>query len=56
MILFTILALIALMLTLITVALISIGGTTFIMVFGDLIVCVVFIVLLMKLIFKKRKK
>lgn len=48
MILFTILLIIMAILTFIAIGAISIGGTAFILIFGDVIVCIVLIVLLMK--------
>lgn len=56
MILLTILSIIALLLTAIAVISIAVGGTAFVLVFGDVIVCVVFIVLLIKYFHKKRKR
>lgn len=53
MVLFTILALTLLILIIITVVAVSIGGAAFIVVFGDVIVCIVFIVLVMKHIIEK---
>lgn len=55
MILFTILLLTLLMLAVITVAAISIGGSAFIVVFGDVIVCMVFIIWIMKHLFTRKK-
>ena len=55
MILFSILALTLLILTVITVVAISIGGAGFIIVFGDVIVCIVLIALLIKILTKRRK-
>lgn len=55
MILFTILLLTLIMLTVITVAAISIGGVAFIVVFGDVIVCMVFIIWIMKRLFTRKK-
>lgn len=54
MILFTILLLIALMLSVIAIAFLSIGGTIGFLLFGDIIVCIVFIVWLMKKRIKKK--
>jgi hypothetical protein len=55
MILFCILALILLILAVIVVAAIGIGGAGFIVIFGDVIVCMVFIALLIKFLMKRRK-
>jgi hypothetical protein len=56
MILFTILVLILLLLTVFTVLAISIGGSVAIVLFGDVFVCAFLIVLLIRTIYKKRKK
>ena len=56
MILLTILALILTLLTVIIVATVSAVGAAGIVIFGDVIVCIVFIVLLMKFIIKRRKR
>lgn len=55
MILFTILMITLLILAVITVTAISIGGAGFIIVFGDVIVCIVFIALLIKFLAKRKK-
>lgn len=55
MLLFTILLLMFILLMVISIAAISALGTVGIIIFGDVIVCVVFIALLMKLIIKKKK-
>ena len=55
MILFTILLLTCIFLGVIAVFTISIGGTAFIVIFGDVIVCIALIIWIMKLIFKRRK-
>ena len=55
MILFTILASILLVLVVITVSAIAIGGAGFVIVFGDVIVCIVLIALLIKLIAKRKR-
>ena len=55
MILFSILAIVLLLLVVISVLLLSVGGTAFIVVFGDLIVCALFIGLLIKFLFKRKK-
>ena len=54
MILFTILLLTLLILTVITVVAVSLGGAAFIIVFGDVIVCIVLIALLIKFLAKRR--
>lgn len=56
MILFTILLLTLFLLILFGVLAISIGGATTIIVFGDVIICGIFIVLLMRKIIKKKRK
>lgn len=56
MILFGILATIALIVAVIAISLLIVGGTGFIVIFGDLIVCVALIVLLIKGISKIKKK
>ena len=54
MILFTILAIIFLALIAIAILVISVGGTAFIVVFGDLIVCAALIGLLMRFLIKRK--
>jgi hypothetical protein len=54
MILFLILLLIVILLTAITVFAISVGGTAFVILFGDVIVCIFILVWVMKRLFKKR--
>lgn len=56
MILFAILAIIALIVLIVAIALISVGGAGFIVIFGDLIVCVAIIVFIIKLLSKRRKR
>ncbi len=56
MILFTILALIAFLLIMVTLAVVSVGGAVGIILFGDVIVCIGIIILIMKRIFKNKKK
>jgi hypothetical protein len=56
MILITILALILFILIGIIVFTVSIGSATFIVLFGDVIVCAVFIVWLIKALAKRKKK
>ena len=55
MILFTILTTIALIVFAVGVSMLIAGGAAFTIVFGDLIVCVALIVLLIKLLFGKKK-
>lgn len=55
MILFTILALVALFLIIFTVVAVSIGGAVFVIIFGDIIVCIAIIVWIIKKILKKKK-
>lgn len=55
MILFTILTIIAVIIGVIALALLVAGGTAFIVIFGDLIVCVFLIILLMKWLFGRKK-
>lgn len=54
MILFVILTTIALIVLVAGVSMLIAGGAAFTIVFGDLIVCVALIVLLIKLIFRKK--
>lgn len=54
MILFAILLLIAVFLIIFTVAAVAIGGTAFVIIFGDVIVCIALIVWIIKKIMKKR--
>ena len=56
MILLTILLITLLLLGIIVVLGVSALGAGTIIIFGDVIVCMIFIALLIKLIFKKRKK
>lgn len=55
MVLLTILALILLILAVTVILAVSLGGATFIIVFGDVIVCAVFIVLIIRLIIKRKR-
>lgn len=55
MILFTALTLAALIFTIIAIILLITGGAAFTVVFGDLIVCVLLIALLIRFVFKKEK-
>ena len=56
MILLTTLLLTAILLTILTVVTISTVGAIGIVVFGDVIVCIVFIALLVRYLVKRRKK
>lgn len=56
MILFSILAIILAILTVIAVAVLAIGGAASIVIFGDLIVCIALIVILMRFIIKRKRK
>ena len=56
MILLAILAIIAILTVGIIVAFVSIGGTVFLFVFGDLIVCVALIVFLIRFIIRRKRK
>lgn len=55
MIIFTVLTLILSLLIMITAFAIAIGGASFIIIFGDVIVCIVFIGIILRTISKKRK-
>ena len=56
MILFTILLIMILILAVVAIAVISIGGSAFLVIFGDLVVCIAILVFIMKrLIGRKRK-
>lgn len=55
MILFSILLLTLILLTIITVIALSVGGAAFIVIFGDVIVCIVLIALLMRFLAKRKK-
>ena len=56
MILFTILAIMAIIAAIITIAIVAVCGGAFIVVFGDVIVCVAIIALIVKVLFRRRKK
>lgn len=56
MILFTILLLTLILLTIITVLVVSAGGAIFIVIFGDVIVCIFLIIWLMKRLISKKKE
>lgn len=55
MVLFTILSIIAVLVTAIAIAAISLLGTVGTVIFGDLIVCVFLIVMIIKALMKKKK-
>lgn len=55
MILLTILALILVMLTIVAVFVLSVGGTIGIIIFGDLLVCIIVIVWIMRRIIKRKR-
>lgn len=55
MILFIVLAIIALIVGAIAVVTLVVGGAAFVVVFGDLIVCAIFIALIVRWLIKKRK-
>ena len=54
MVLFTLLLLMAIILVVVTLIVLSIGGAVGIVLFGDVIVCIVLIVWVMKRLLKKR--
>lgn len=56
MILFAILTGIVLLLLALIVAVASVAGAGFVVIFGDVIVCIVFIFILMKAMFFRKKK
>lgn len=56
MILTIILLLMAVALTMFAVIIISVGGTAFIIIFADIIVCALFIFWILKRLFKRKKK
>ena len=56
MLLFTLLLIMLIALAIVTVSLIAAVGTVGIVIFGDVIVCIVFIALLMKYVIKRRNK
>lgn len=56
MILFTILLATLVLLVLVVVFAVSIGGSIFIILFGDVIVCITFIILIMRHLIKKIRK
>ena len=56
MILFTILAVMCIIAMVIGVIILATGGAAFIIVFGDVIVCLIFIGLIIKCLFRRKKK
>lgn len=56
MILFMILALIVFLLVALVVFAASVGGATFIVLFGDVIVCIFIVILIMKALGRKKRK
>lgn len=56
MILFTILLLTLILLTVFVVFTVSVGGSIFVILFGDVIVCMVFIALIIRYFIKRKKK
>lgn len=54
MVLFTLLIMIAIILIVTTLIVLSVGGAVGIILFGDVIVCIVFITLVLKKLLKKR--
>lgn len=56
MILFTILLLALALLATVVVVAVSVGGSIFVVVFGDVIVCMVFIALIIRYLIKRKKK
>lgn len=56
MVLFTTLALMAIICAVFAVCVLAVGGAAFVAVFADVIVCVGFIVLIMKALNKRKKK
>ena len=56
MVLISILAIVLISLTLLTILAVSAVGTVGIVVFGDVIVCIVFIALLIKFLVKRKNK
>lgn len=56
MILFTILAIMCIIAMVIGVIVLATGGAAFIIVFGDVIVCLIFIGLIIKRLFSRKKK
>lgn len=55
MILLTIILLTILILTAVVIIAVSVGGSAFILIFGDVIVCIGFLILLARWLIKRRK-
>lgn len=55
MILFSILVLMTLLLMVVTVVALSVGGAAFIVIFGDVIICVFILMWIIKRLWKRRK-
>lgn len=56
MILFTILLIMILILAVVAITVISVGGSAFLVIFGDLIVCIAIIVFIMKHLIERKKR
>ena len=56
MILFTILLIMILILSVVAITVISVGGSAFLVIFGDLIVCIAIIVFIMKHLIERKKR
>ena len=56
MILFTILLIMILILAVVAITVISVGGSAFLVIFGDLIVCIAILVFIMKHLIGRKKK
>lgn len=56
MILFTILLIMILILAVVAITVISIGGSAFLVIFGDLVVCIAILVFIMKRLIGRKKK
>lgn len=56
MILFTILFIMIAILAVVAIAVLSIGGSAFLVIFGDLVVCIAILVFIMKRLIGRKKK
>ena len=56
MILFTILLIMILILAVVAITVISVGGSAFLVIFGDLIVCIAIIAFIMKHLIERKKR
>ena len=56
MILFTILLITLTIIAIVSVLVLSVGGAAFIVIFGDLVVCMAIIIWIMRLLAKRKKK